>query len=122
MTAMNEAKKMIVGRTWNANMNPKLPVFPGEMASVPKTNFAPSEAKEKNRTKSQLMELKRSLPAEVRRTRNANANWRTNPTATKRQRILRRSLEKAAARAVTSTRPIRPRKRDAMSMCVPVLP
>ncbi len=106
---MNEAKKIIVGRTWNANMNPRLPVSPGDMASEPKTNLAPSEAKPKNWTNSQLIELKRSLPGEVRRTRNANANWRTKPTATRRQLMRRLSLEKSAARPVTRTRPRRPR-------------
>ena len=54
---MNEAKKIIVGRTWNANMNPRLPVAPGYMASEPKTNLAPSEAKPKNWKIKRLCEL-----------------------------------------------------------------
>ena len=49
---MVEAKKMMVGRTWNAKMKPRLPSVPGPLARFPNTNAAPSEAKLKNLTNS----------------------------------------------------------------------
>jgi len=109
---MNDAKKMIVGRTWKAKMDPRLPGLPGDLASDPKTNCAPSLAKLNRTTKALLMYSKMTLPTVVLRTMKANANWEIMPTMTSRQLIARLFEEKRKARAVTRARPKSPLRTD----------
>ena len=85
--------KMIVGRTWNAKMNPisAPPLAP----SFPNTNSEPTNENPNTLLILSPIQAKRACPAYVFSTKRASANWRPTPQNTVFHRTAARLVESA---------------------------
>ena len=91
--ANRAAMKTIVGRTWNAKMNPMLSPPPPGIPSFPKRNCEPTKENWRRRLIFAPSQANTPCPTEVFSTKRAKRNWRVRPQKTVLPRIALRSVE-----------------------------
>lgn len=98
-------KKTMVGRDWNARINPCEPSTPGGIASEPKTKRVPAADASTTLITKSFNIRKNFVPAGILKINRAKKSWRTIPQITARQLKFLWLVEKSQAIAIRTKIP-----------------